>query len=75
MHPPGAEGSVYGIKEREIIDLVDLYIVVGNLNVHGKKDVFTNVPRTHTLTVLEAAWLVSRSADPSADRVFIWKRK
>jgi hypothetical protein len=34
---PDRQSSIHGVNEEELLTLVDTYIVIGNLDVHGKK--------------------------------------
>src|ERR1700733_793994 len=38
---PKGNGSIYGIKENEILDLVDNYILIGSEKIHGTKKIMT----------------------------------
>ena len=70
--PPLGGGSIYGIKERELLALVDTYIVVGNLDVHGSKAIRTS--ETHRLEEITSPFLVSRGNNQALNRVFVWRR-
>lgn len=67
-HRPETVGCMFGVKEEELLDLVDTYIFVGNLNVHGEKPILKRKHETHALP-----FLVSRSQHPEGDRLFVWR--
>jgi len=71
LPPPPGGGSVYGIKENEILDLVETYIVVGNTTIHGQK----KIVHEHPPEVLRAPWIWSRSQHPTLNCVMIWDRR
>jgi hypothetical protein len=59
----------FGIKENEILDMVDTYIFYGNLNVHGDKPIL-KLP--HTL--ISNPGFISRSVYTDLNRLIIWNR-
>ena len=73
QHPdcfPAGQGSPFGIKERKLLSLVDTYIMIGNLDIHGDKPII-KIP--HEL--IQKEWIVSRAKDPSKNVIMIWNRK
>lgn len=66
--PPPGGGNMYGVKEDEILRLVDAYILIGNLATHSAKPIMRLPHEEHKLD-----FLVSRAAEPELDRVFIWR--
>lgn len=70
QYAPGCHGSIFGVKEHELLRMVDTYIMVGNLEVHKGKPIF-NRPHKE----IEAEWIVSRAQYPEKNRIFIWSKK
>lgn len=72
---PGG-GSVYGLKEREILaqPCVETYAVVGNLAIHGQKSIARDVPRGWVLTVHKFPWIWSRATKPEQNCIMVWDR-
>lgn len=66
--PPGG-GNMYGVKEDEMLKLVDTYIMIGNLEVHKSKPIMA-LPHEE----LELPFVKSRAHKPKLDRIFIWER-
>lgn len=66
--PSTPQSCPVGVKEREIIDRVDQYILIGNEGTHGKKKIMDLPHETFSFP-----WLVSRAADQSKNRVWVWK--
>jgi hypothetical protein len=67
--PPTKVGSPYGVKEDQLLDLVDTYILVGNVNVHGDKDI---LKRRHD--AVKNPHIISRSEQKDKNRIYIWKK-
>lgn len=65
--PPTAPGSIYGVREKEILQQVDCYILVGHLDIHGKKEI---IAKRHQQ--IKSPNIVSRAANPENDRIFVW---
>lgn len=65
--PPRGGGSVYGVKEEEILDRGITYILIGNITVHGDKRIMKIKHRE-----LELPFLRSRSSRPELNRVWVW---
>jgi hypothetical protein len=68
--PPSGNGSVFGVKEDEILDLVETYILVGNLDTHGDKEIMKRKHRE-----IANPFLKSRAKNPENNRIFIWDRE
>lgn len=62
--------SPYGVKEKEILDLVDTYILVGNVSTHGDKPIM-KLPHT----IIDEPFIISRSGNRIGNRVWIWDKK
>lgn len=60
----------YGIKEPEILKLVDKFILIGNLDTHGDKPIMTLEPEEYYFD-----WIVSRGKNQKNNRIWIWQRK
>jgi hypothetical protein len=63
----GTQGSVYGADEIAIIKNVEMYIHIGNDGSHQQKKALT-LPHK----VYRFPWLVSRSAEPSKNAIYVW---
>jgi hypothetical protein len=68
--PPPGGGSIYGVKEDEIIAAGLTYIVIGNLSVHGGKKIM-QLPHKE----LAFDFLRSRAIQPELNRIWIWNQK
>lgn len=64
--PPPGGGSVYGIKEDEILRLVDAYVVIGAEEIHKHKDILK-----YPHTKLDAPFVRSRRTD---NKIWIFPR-
>jgi len=73
--PYTKNGNMHGIDELKLLEMVDTYILVGNHNIHSGKEIFTNVPTSHTLRIYEFDWLVSRQSEQEKNRIYVWNRK
>jgi len=71
LPPPPGGGSVYGIKEPELLAQVETYILVGNSTVHGQKSLIRQRPPE----MLRASWVWSRSQHPSMNCILVWDRR
>lgn len=60
----------YGIKEPEILDLVESFILIGNIDIHGDKPIL-KLPHEE----FYFDWLVSRAKNQENNRIWIWNRK
>jgi hypothetical protein len=65
---PAAGGNMYGVKEDQILDRGCTYILIGNLGVHGAKNICRQPHQQ-----LELPFLRSRATHPLLDRVFVWE--
>lgn len=59
----------HGIKEPEILDLVETLIIIGNLDTHWDKPIMK-----YKHEELFFDWLVSRGKNQSNNRIFIWNK-
>jgi hypothetical protein len=64
--PPESPGSIYGIKEDEILDLVDTYIVIGAEGIHKEKKILK-----YPHKVIDAPFVRSRRTD---NKIWIWNK-
>ncbi len=64
------KGFTYGVDEEQIINAVETYILVGNLEVHGHKAIMN---RRHIQ--IAQPWIISRSIAPQMNRIFIWNNE
>lgn len=65
--PPASTGAVYGVKEDILLDTGVIYVLIGNLAVHGKKTIMARPHRE-----LDLPFLRSRSQHDTQNRLFIW---
>lgn len=61
--------SPYGVKEKEILDLVDTYILIGNTDTHGDKPIM-KIPHEE----INEPWILSRGRNPENNRIWIWNK-
>jgi hypothetical protein len=66
--PQTSGGSVYGIKEDEMLEKVEQYIMIGNLKIHGDKKILA---REHT--IFKPLFIRSRASYPEDDAIFLWE--
>lgn len=66
---PSSGGSIFGIKEEKLLNLVDTYILVGNLDIHGEKEI---MKLKHEK--IKLPFIRSRASNPENDMLFIWNR-
>lgn len=59
-----------GIKENEILKLVDTLIIIGNSDVHGDKPI---LKLKHE--IIKEPWIVSRAKNPENNCIYIWNTK
>jgi hypothetical protein len=73
---PVGGGSIYGIKEREILRSPGLeeYIVVGSHSVHGTKDILLNPPTGWSCKLFKPPGLRSRAADPMGNTIYVFTK-
>jgi len=69
LPPPPAGGSIYGIREEELLrsPSVEAYVVVGNREVHGAKAICR-----FPYDVYQFPWIRSRSSRPAGNAIFVW---
>ncbi len=59
----------FGIKESKILDLVETFIIIGNLDTHWGKPIRKIEHHTFYFD-----WLVSRGKNQENNRIFIWDK-
>jgi len=59
----------YGIQEDILLDHVDMYILIGNINTHGDKPI---MKKSHE--EIYENWMVSRAKDQLKNRIWIWRK-
>ncbi len=59
----------YGIKENLILDLVETFILIGNIDIHGDKPI---MKKPHEEIYEE--WIVSRGKNQKNNRIWIWNK-
>jgi hypothetical protein len=64
---PTSGGSIHGIKEDEMLDKIEQYIMIGNLKIHGDKKILA---REHT--IYRPLFIKSRASYPEDDVIFAW---
>ncbi len=57
----------FGIKEPEILDLIDTFILIGNIDIHGDKPI---LHRKHDEYYYD--WIVSRGKNQGNNRIWVW---
>jgi hypothetical protein len=67
---PLGGGNMYGVREDEILPLVETYIVIGNLDAHGHKPIL-QLPHEE----FRFPWLRSRAGNPTHNRIFVWGKR
>lgn len=68
LPPPPGGGSMYGIKERELLEHCNEYIVVGCTAVHGGKFIMDEKP-----TIIDASDFVVSRSQRGDDKIYIFK--
>lgn len=68
------KGFAEGVDESKILSMVDEYILIGNLNVHGNKRIVTNPPKGFKLDVYQFPWIYSRATQPERNVIMSWRR-
>jgi len=58
-----------GIKEDKILEFVETFIIIGNLEQHWDKPI-----RKHKHTITYGDWLISRAKDPYKNCIMIWDK-
>lgn len=60
----------FGIKENLILDLVDTFILIGNIDTHGDKPIMKIKHEEYYYD-----WMVSRGKNQENNRIWIWDKK
>jgi hypothetical protein len=71
LPPPPGGGSVFGVREPELLAQVETYILVGNSTIHGQKSLIRKQPPE----MVRANWIWSRSQYPSMNFILVWDRR
>jgi hypothetical protein len=61
-------GNVYGPDTMGFLKLLKMYVMVGNLKTH-RNEPLLKLPHEE----LQFPWLITRAADQSLNRIFVWK--
>jgi hypothetical protein len=64
---PPQGGNAWGVKEDEIVASGCVYILIGNIKVHGAKKIMAEPHQEYSLPFLR-----SRAMYPALDRVWVW---
>lgn len=64
LPPPPGGGSIYGVKEEEIVKMGKTYVVIGAEEIHGKKKLLQ-----YPHKVIDAPFVRSRRKD---NKIWIW---
>jgi hypothetical protein len=64
---PDAQASMFGVDEGAILDAVECYVFIGNVNSHGQKRILA---RPHQ--AIYAPFLFSRAQKPELNCIWIW---
>jgi hypothetical protein len=67
--PPEGGGSVYGVREADMLNLGVTYIMIGNEDLHGRKEILKLPHKTYRFRFLR-----SRAVDPSKNLIYVWER-
>lgn len=62
--------SPRGIEEDKLLELVDTYIMIGNLVTHGDKPI-----RKLKHQEINEKFIISRATNPENNRIFIWDKE
>jgi len=65
--PPPHGGSIYGVKEDQIVGSGRNYVLIGNKTVHGHKKIMDIKHEEYDFPFIK-----SRSASPSENRIWVW---
>lgn len=68
--PPIGGGSVVGLKETEFINKISKYIIFGNENIHGKKELF-NLSNLNVERIFNPETFFSRAQDHKLNCLYI----
>jgi hypothetical protein len=75
-HPENSEtplpggGSIYGLKETEFFSHIKKYIVYGNEQVHGRKELFS-MPGVKVTRIKDPLTMLSRAAVPDDNCLYV----
>lgn len=65
----GVNGNAYGVDEINLLQCVNKYIHVGNLDTHRNSALLTLQHTEHYFD-----WLITRSLNQKQNRIFIWEK-
>lgn len=68
------KGFAEGVDESKLLTMVDEYILIGNLNVHGNKRIVENPPKGFKLEIYQFPWVYSRAVEPEKNMIMSWRR-
>lgn len=69
MYVPGKDvGNVYGVDEIALVRRVKKYILIGNTDIHGDKEIM-KLPHSE----FRYDWLMSRSRNTGGNRIWVWR--
>lgn len=68
-HRTNFGSNPFGVKEAQILDLVDTFIHIGNLDVHWDKPI-----RKVGHLIIQKPWIVSRAKNQENNCIFIWDK-
>lgn len=64
------QAFVYGVDEEALLEVVDTYIHIGNIAVHGKKRILSRPHKVYAFP-----WLYSSALRPELNRIWVWHRR
>lgn len=62
--------SPYGVQEKEILDMVETFIIIGNFDTHGDKPI-----RKFKHETINARFNLSKAKNQDNNRIFIWDKR
>lgn len=62
--------SPFGVKEKKILDLIETYILIGNVDIHKGKPIFN---KPHDEYYFD--WIISRGKNQLNNRIWVWNNK
>jgi len=68
-HEMPYSSNPFGIKEKLILDQVETFILIGNVDVHGDKPIMKIAHEE-----IYEQWIVSRGKNQENNRIFIWNK-
>ena len=68
-HPTSYGSNFLGVKEDEILKLVDTFAIIGNLDIHRDKPI-----RKISHANIHAPWILSRAKNPNNNCIFMWNK-